>query len=112
MQTEEMSSAARYIAPDRDLPWAPESAGDGARACLPLRAQLSEFIGDVRVDVAPVRAAVLGVVVYFADKWLYRRIKYGSADLALQLPGIWVDELGRHLRHGFFITSHESAGLQ
>jgi hypothetical protein len=80
---------------------------------LPVRALLSALMREVRIraDVAPIRAADLGMVIYFTDDRLYRGKKYGSADLALQFSGIRVDEQGGPVRHGLLISSCESAGL-
>src|SRR5208337_2603814 len=78
-----------------------EAAGDGA--CHSFRASLSAIVREIqiRAGVAPVRAAELSMVVYFADNRLYRRIKYGSTDLTLQFSGIRVDEQSGLMRHGF-----------
>src|SRR5208337_1103773 len=78
-----------------------EAAGDGA--CLSFRASLSAIVREIqiRAGVAPVRAAELSMVVYFADNRLYRRIKYGATDLTLQFAGIRVDEQSGLMRHGF-----------
>lgn len=54
----------------------------------------------IRAVVAPVRAAELGMVVYFTNDRLYRRKKYGSTDLTLQFSGIRVDEQSGPVRHG------------
>ena len=68
----------------RCLPPGREAAGDGAG--FSLRASLSALMREiqVRVDIASVWAAELGMVVYFTDDRLYRRIKYSSTDFTLQ----------------------------
>lgn len=101
MRPKETSSTTRwYVGPDRGLTPGREAA---VTVPAPLRASLSVLVREIqiRADVASVRAAELGMVVYFTDDRFYRRIKYGSTDLTLQFSGIRVDEQGDPMRHGF-----------
>jgi hypothetical protein len=59
---------------------------------------LVEFL--VRMNAA-IRAVILPVVVVFTQKWLLPGKKTGTADLALEFPGMWIDEPGGSVCHGF-----------